>query len=100
MKLRHDILTVPFEVNQQSLDIADEEQLFLLPNDEEETDEEILTGKDISTQRALAEKKQSDNKLTEVNRKSNNASVFAFGEIKENARLIKSAQTRHTFRRR
>ena len=40
MKLRDDILTSPIEVNLQSSDVADEEQLFILPDEEEESEQE------------------------------------------------------------
>ena len=40
LKLRDDILTSPIEVNLQSSDVADEEQLFILPDEEEEESEQ------------------------------------------------------------
>ena len=38
LKLRDDILTSPIEANLQSSDVADEEQLFFLPDEEEESE--------------------------------------------------------------
>ena len=35
LKLRDDILTAPIEVNLQSTDVTDEDQLFFLPDEEE-----------------------------------------------------------------
>ena len=40
LKLRDDILASPIEVNLQSSDVADEEQLFILPDEEEESEQE------------------------------------------------------------
>ena len=37
LKLRDDIITAPKEVNLQSTDVADEEQLLFLPDEEEES---------------------------------------------------------------
>ena len=42
MKLRDDILTSPIEVNLQSTDVADEEQPFFLPDEEEEMEQEVF----------------------------------------------------------
>ena len=39
LKLRDDILTSPIEVNLQSSDVADEEQLFFLPDEEDESEQ-------------------------------------------------------------
>ena len=52
LKLRDDILTAPIEVNLQSSDVADEEQLFFLPDEEEESEQEIFARKALSKQRA------------------------------------------------
>ena len=49
-KLRDDILTLPIEVNLQSSDVADEEQLFFVPDEEKESEQEINCKK--STQQA------------------------------------------------
>ena len=38
LKLRDDILTSPIEVNPQSSDVADEEELFFLPDEEQESE--------------------------------------------------------------
>ena len=45
LKLRDDILTSPIEVNLQSSDVADEEQLFFLPDEEDESEQEIFARK-------------------------------------------------------
>ena len=39
LKLRDDIITAPIEVNLQSTDVADEEQLFFLPDEEKESNQ-------------------------------------------------------------
>ena len=51
LKLRDDILTSPIEVNLQSSDVADEEQLFFLPDEEEESEQELVARKTLSKQR-------------------------------------------------
>ena len=48
LKLRDDILTSPIEVNLQSSDVADEEQLFFLPDEEDESEQEIFARKALS----------------------------------------------------
>ena len=45
MKLRDDILTSPLEVNLQSTDVTDEEQIFFLPDEEENWNKKFLQGK-------------------------------------------------------
>ena len=67
LKLRDDILTSPIEVNLQSSDVADEEQLFFLPDEEEESEQEIFARKALSKQRAIDEhEKDLSTKVTEV----------------------------------
>ena len=48
LKLRNDILTSTIEVNLQSSDVADEEQLFFLPDEEDESEQEIFARKALS----------------------------------------------------
>ena len=49
-KIRNDITTQPIQVNLQSTDVADEEQLFFLPEETIETEEEILLQKEQARQ--------------------------------------------------
>ena len=89
LKLRDDIITAPIEVNLQSTDVADEEQLFFLPDEEEESEQEIFARKALSKQRAIDEKEQ-QNLTTEVTETVHiplNSAVYAFGAIKENTRI-------------
>ena len=87
LKLRDDILTAPIEVNLQSSDVADEEQLFFLPDEEEESEQEIFARKALSKQRANDEHKKIFLPVTEVIKIPLNSAVYAFGAIKENARI-------------
>ena len=48
LKLRNDIITAPIKVNLESTDVADEEQLFFLPDEEEESEQEIFARKVLS----------------------------------------------------
>ena len=58
LELRDDILKSPVEINLKSTDVADEEQLFVLPEEEEEEPEkEIFARKSLSKQRAIEAKK-------------------------------------------
>ena len=57
MKLRNDILTSPIEVNLQSTDVADEEQRFFLPDEEDESEQEDFARNALSKQRAIDDQK-------------------------------------------
>ena len=88
LKLRDDILTSPIEVNLQSSDVADGEQVFFLPDEEEESEQEIFARKALSKQRAINEhEKELSTKVTETIKLPLNSAVYAFGAIKENARI-------------
>ena len=88
LKLRNDILTSPIEVNLQSSDVADEEQLFFLPDEEDESEQEIFARKELSKRRALDEhERELSTKVTEVIKIPLNSAVYSFGAIKENARI-------------
>ena len=88
LKLRDDIITAPIEVNLQSTDVADEEQLFFLSDEEEESEQETFARKALSKQRAVDEKEQQNlsTEITEAVHIPLNTAVYAFGAIKENAR--------------
>ena len=55
LKIRNDITIRPIQVNLQSTDVADEEQLFFLPDETIETEEEILLQKERARQTARDE---------------------------------------------
>ena len=87
-KLRDDILTSPVEVNLHSSDVADEEQLFFLPDDEEESEQEIFARKALSQQRAINEhEKDISTKVTEVIKIPLISTVYTFGAIKKSAQI-------------
>ena len=56
LKLRDDVLTSPIEVNLQSSDVTDEEQLFFLPDEEDESEQEIFARKALSKRRETRER--------------------------------------------
>ena len=88
LKIRDDILTTPIEVNLQSSDVADEEPLFFLPYEEEESEQEMYARKALSKQRAIDEhEKELSTKVTEVIKIPLNSAVYSFGAIKENAQI-------------
>ena len=88
LKLRDDILTSPIEVNLQSSDVVDEEHLFFLPDEEDESEQEIFARKALSKQRAIDEhEKELSTKVTEVIKIPLNSAVYSFGAIKEKTRI-------------
>ena len=88
LKLPDDILTSPIEVNLQSSNVADEEELFFLPDEKEESEQEIFARKALSKQRAIDEdEKELSTKVTKVIKILLNSAVYSFGAIKENARI-------------
>ena len=89
LKLRDDIITAPIEVNLQSTDVADEEQLFFLPDEEEESEQEVFAREALSKQRAVDEKEQQNlsTEVTETVHIPLNTAVYAFGAFKENVRI-------------
>ena len=89
LKLRDDIITAPIEVNLQSTDVADEKQLFFLPDEEEESEQEVFARKALSKQRAVEEKEQQNlsTEITEAVHIPLNTTVYTFAAIKENARI-------------
>ena len=88
LKLRDDILTSPIEVNLQSSDVADEEQLFFLPDEKDESEQEIFARKALSKRRAIDKhEKELSTKVTEVIKIPPNSAVYSFGAIRENARI-------------
>ena len=52
LKIRNDITIRPIQVNLQSTDVADEEQLFFLPDETIETEEGTLLQKEQARQTA------------------------------------------------
>ena len=88
LKLRNDILTSPIEVNLQSSHVADEEQLFVLPDEEEESEQGIIARKALSKQRTIEDhEKDLSTKRTEIVKQPLNSAVYSFGALKENARI-------------
>ena len=87
-KIRNDITTQPIQVNLQSTDVADEEQLFFLPEETIETEEEILLQKEQAWQNTRDEEttkiKLSIKETTPI---PINKASYTFGAIKEDARI-------------
>ena len=88
LKLRDDIKVRPIQINLQSTDVADEEQLFFFPDETIQTEEEILLQKKQARQNASeAEPKKIKLILTETAPIPINKASHPFGAIKENARI-------------
>ena len=88
LKIRNDFTIQPIQVNLHLTDVADEEQLFCLPEETIETEEEILLQKEQARQNARDEeatkRKLSIKETTPI---SINKASYTFGAIKEDARI-------------
>ena len=88
LKIRDDITIRPIQANLQSTDVADEEQLFFLPDETIETEEEILLRKEQAKQNAHDEApakiKMAIQETTPIPK---NKASYTFGAIKEDARI-------------
>ena len=88
LKIREDITIRPIQVNLHSTDVADEEQLFFLPDETIETEEEILLRKEQTRQNAHDE---APTKLKMVIQETIpipiNKASYTFGAIEEDARI-------------
>ena len=88
LKLRDDITIRPIQINLQSTDVADEEQLFFLLDETLLTEEEILLQKEQARQNASeAEPRKIKLILTETAPIPIKKASNTFGAIKENARI-------------
>ena len=88
LKIRNDITVRPIQVNLQSTDVADEEQLFFLPEETIETEEEILLQKEQARQAARDEDSTRIKlAIKETNPIPINKASYTFGAIKEDARI-------------
>ena len=103
LKLRTDILTSPVEVNLKSTDIVDEEDLFLLRDEEEEPEHEFFARKALIRRRAIEEKEQElSTKVTDVKKVRFYSAVYSFRAIEERIEqdaypLISDVTTRHCY---
>ena len=88
MKIRDDITLRPLQVNLQSTDVADEEQLFLLPDEIIEAEEEILLQKEQVRQNAPDEETTKIKlAIKETTPIPTNKASYTSGAIKEDARI-------------
>ena len=88
LKIRNDITIRPTQVNLQFTDVADEEQLFFLPDETIETEQEILLQKEQARQAARDEVttkiKMAIQETTPI---PINKASYTFGAIKEDSRI-------------
>ena len=88
LKIREDITIRPIQVNLQSTDVADEEQLFFLSDETIETEEEILLQKEQARQNARDEETTKIKiAIKETTPIPINKASYTFGAIKEDARI-------------
>ena len=80
LKLRDDITIRPIQINLQSTDVADEEQLFFLPEETIQTKEEILPQKEQARQNAC----QSEPKKIKLNRNGTNTNQQSVIHLRSN----------------
>ena len=86
LKIREDITIRPIQMNLQSTDVADEEQLFFLPDETIKTEEEILLQKEQARQNARDEETTKIKlAIKETTPIPINKASYTFGAIKEDA---------------
>ena len=99
LKIREDITIRPIQVNLQSTDVADEEQLFFLPDETIETEEEILLQKEQARQNARDEETTKIKlAIKETTPIPINKASYTFGAIKEDARIRVEQDSNLTFK--
>ena len=84
--IRNDSRIRPIQVNLQSTGVADEEQLFFLPEETIETEEKILLQKEQARQNA-SDKERKKIVIKETTPIPINKTSYTFGAIKEDARI-------------
>ena len=88
LTIREDIRTTPIQINMQLTDVADDEQQFFLPDEQFETEEEILQRKIIAKQQAPTAKQ---NEITATKQEATmipiNKLSYSLGAINENSRI-------------
>ena len=94
LKIREDIKTIPIEVHTSSSDVADEQQCFFTPqdNEEAETEQQTLERKAEAKNKALRQcDNQTDNSLRasvkELIMVRANKAAYAINAIKHDARI-------------
>ena len=88
LKIREDIIIRPIQVNLQSTDVADEEQLFFLPDETIETEEETFKQKEQARQNARDEETTTIKlAIKETTTIPKNKASYTFGAKKEDARI-------------
>ena len=88
LKIREDITIRPIQVNLQSTDVADEEQLFFIPDETIETEEEILLQKEQTRQYARDEETTKIKiAIKETTPIPINKASYTFGAKKEDERI-------------
>ena len=88
LTIREDIRTTPIQINMQLTDVADDEQQFFVPDEQFETEEEILQRKIIAKQQAPTAKQ---NEITATKQEATmipiNKLSYSLGAINENSRI-------------
>ena len=88
LKIRDDVIIRPIQVSLQPTDVADEEQLFFLPEETIEVEGEILLQKEQARQNARNEETtRIEMAIKETTSIPKNKASFTFGAIKEDARI-------------
>ena len=99
LKTREDITIRPIQVNLQSTDVADEEQIFFLPDETIETEEEILLQKEPARQNARDEETTKIKlAIKETTPIPINKASYTFGAIKEDARIRVEQDSNQVFK--
>ena len=99
LKIREDITIRPIQVNLQSTDVADEEQIFFLPDETIETEEEIFLQKEQARQNARDEETTKIKlAIKETTPIPINKASYIFGAIKEDARIRVEQDSNQVFK--
>ena len=87
LKIRNDITIQPIQVNLQSTDVADEEQLFFLPEETIETEKRSFYSKNKQDRIHEMRRRQKKLSIKETTPIPINKASYTFGAIKEDARI-------------
>ena len=93
LKIREDVQTTPIEITTSSSDVADEEQFFFTqPDDQDETEKQILQRKEQSREKAAEwvvnqEPSSLQPSIKEFTKINGNTTAYSLHRIKANARI-------------
>ena len=94
LTIREDVRTTPIQINMQSTDVADDEQQFFFPDEQLETEEEILQRKQTAKQQAqIAKQNEITATIQEATMIPINKLSYSLGAPNENPRIRNEQDT-------